>query len=202
MTIYAQRIRARILIWGDPDYFLKITIFVFLSLGAFIYKWVWQLFIITNHAMHNHTCIPIETKNHTPWIWSNYLILTHIKDTSYAWPWNQCKKMVFEPTCALCTTLHECTTLWTNHMANALFFSHKWAMSGMESCIASILNSFVSHWCTFHKWLIATDYECGWCCPSVKSVKSHLWTVHHCRALTKWSWPLALLSESVLAYPS
>ena len=36
--------------------------------------------------------------------------------------------------------LHKCTALWTNYKAIALFFSYKRTVSGLKSCIASILN--------------------------------------------------------------
>ncbi len=55
------------------------------------------------------------------------------------------------------------------------------------------IDGFLSHWCIFHKWPIATDYQCGRYCTSVKNAKSHLWTVYHCRSVTKWSWPLCFV---------
>ncbi len=55
--------------------------------------------------------------------------------------------------------------------------------------ILTYFDGFVSHWCTFGRWLIAPDYQSRRCCPPSKCEKSHSPKVHHQRAAPNRSWP-------------
>ena len=68
--------------------------------------------------------------------------------------------------------------------------------------ILTCIDGFVSHLCTFHQWLIATDYQCRQYCTPVKSEKSHWWKVHHHRAVPNRSWPNLLQNWSNMWHAS
>ncbi len=70
----------------------------------------------------------------------------------------------------------------------------------LNSLILTYIDGFVSHWCPFGEWLIATDYQSGRCCPPFKSEKSHSPKGHHCRALTNRSWLFLFMKNKFCSY--